>query len=316
MRIVVTGGTGFIGRPLVARLVQLGFDCTVLTRDIARASGLGLPPQARLATFEALPPADAVIHLAGENIAGWWTTRKRAAILRSRVELTHWLVRQLEVTRVRPHTLLSASAIGLYGHRPGEVLDETSELAPDAGFRAEVCRAWEAAANVADGLGVRVINLRFGNVLDPTGGLLKALLPVYRWLGGLVLAAPETRLPWVSREDCLDLILFALAHERWYGPLNVTAPEPVSHRDFAQGLCEQLGLPFLGEIPPSLIRGLLGELSTALLEDQTVLPVKALQAGFRFRHPTFAAWLEASFPRVAARGLLAKVSPVCSPAGA
>jgi uncharacterized protein (TIGR01777 family) len=296
MRVVITGGTGFLGRPLAAQLARLGYECTVVTRDPARAAACGLPPEVRIVADGTLPAADAVINLAGESVVGLWTPRKRRAILVSRVEGTRRLVAAMRRAKVRPHTLLSASAVGFYGDRPGEALEETSPGDARGSFRAEVCRQWEDAANEADALGVRVINLRIGNVLDAGGGFLGGVLPVFRALGGLAFGAPEAAIPWISREDCLRLIVFALANERWYGPLNLTAPAPVTHGEFSAGLAGRLHRPFLGAVPSALLRLMLGEFSSALLDDQNVVPAKALAAGFTFRHPAWSDWLDATFP--------------------
>lgn len=303
MRVVVTGGTGFIGRSLVAHLAGLGYECTVLTRNAARAANCGLPRGVRIVKDGPFPAADAVIHLAGESVAALWTPRKRREILASRVEGTRRLVKALRDAKVRPHTLLAASAVGFYGDRPGELLDESSAIDPRGSFRSRVCGEWEAAAAEADLLGMRVVHLRLGNVLDPRGGYLGGLLPIYRWLGGFTLGAPEAKIPWISRTDAVRLIAFALAHERWFGALNLAAPRPVTHREFARGLSQRLGRPFFGAMPPSLVRLALGEFSTALLDDQEVVPAKALQAGFTFEHPTWNEWAAEAFSRGAAAPL-------------
>ncbi|MEA3210581.1 MAG: uncharacterized protein QOE70_3638 [Chthoniobacter sp.] len=296
MRVVITGGTGFLGRPLVEHLVGLGYECTVLTRDVSRASQLGLPVTVKLAPNDALPPADAVIHLAGESIVGRWSAQKKEAILASRVEGTRRLVAAIRTARVRPHTLLAASAVGFYGHRPGTALDENAPGDPARSFRAEVCRAWEEAANEADALGVRVVNLRIGNVLHPDGGFLAGLLPIYRGLGGIMLGEPSAVIPWISREDGVRLISYALAHERWYGPLNLVAPESITHGELAKRLSARLGRRFLGKAPARLVRLALGEFASALLDDQRVIPGKASRAGFRFEHRTWPDWLDTAYP--------------------
>lgn len=287
MRVVVTGGTGFLGKPLVEHLVALGYECTVLTRDPVRATSCGLPPTVTFAPLAELPPADAVIHLAGESIVGLWTARKRRAILASRVEGTRRLVAALQSAKNRPHTLLAASAVGFYGDRPGEALDESSACDPRRSFRAEVCRQWEEAANDADRLGIRVVNLRIGNVMDRAGGYLGGLLPIHRALGGFVLGNAGAVIPWISRPDCVRLITFALANERWYGPLNLTHPETLTHWHFANTVAKSLHRPCWGRVPGRLIRPLLGEFASALLDDQRVVPAKTKTAGFTFAHPSW-----------------------------
>ena len=297
MRILVTGGTGFLGHPLTAHLAGLGYECTVLTRDPARAARSGLAPGVKIAPCHGpLPPADAVIHLAGESIVGLWTRRKRHAILASRVEGTRQLVAALHASATRPHTLLSASAVGFYGDRPGETLDETSAPDPAARFRSTVCREWEAAANEAEALGIRVVNLRLGNVLAADGGYLGGLLPIYRALGGIALGNADAKISWIAREDAVRLIAFALAHDRWFGPLNVTAPHAATQREFSTALAAQLHRRVLARLPAPLLRAVLGEFSSALLDDQCVLPAKAMVAGFTFAQPTLADFLRTLHP--------------------
>ncbi len=295
MRVIVTGGTGFLGKPLVEHLIALGYECTVLTRDPLRAAACGFPPTVKYAPLTELPPADAVIHLAGESIVGLWTARKRRAILASRVDGTRRLVAALRSAKNRPHTLLSASAVGFYGDRPGEALDESSRCDPRQSFRAEVCRQWEEAANEADRFGIRVVNLRIGNVMDRAGGYFGGILPIHRALGGLVLGNADAAIPWISRPDCVRLIAFALANERWYGPLNLTHPEMLTHRRFASSVAKSLHQPCWGRVPGRLLRILLGEFASALLDDQHVVPSKARTAGFQFAHPTWDELLHESF---------------------
>ncbi len=295
MRVVLTGATGFIGRPLVAYLMQLGYECIVLTRDVARAATLGLPPAVGLASIDDLPAADVVIHLAGESVAGLWTARKRRAILASRVEGTHRLIAAIRRAKTRPHTLLAASAVGIYGHRPGELLDETASADPRNRFRAEVCGVWEEAANAGDAMGLRVVNLRLGNVFDPAGGYLGGLLPLYRHFGGWMFGDPDAAIPWIARSDAVRLIGFALANERWYGPLNVVAPEAVTHRELATRLGGQFGHPDVRRVPRRLTRAVLGEFASALMDDQRVVPARAQAAGFTFQHRTMESWFDETF---------------------
>jgi uncharacterized protein (TIGR01777 family) len=300
MRIALTGATGFLGRPLVAHLTKLGHECTVLTRDLRLAAALDFPPAVRLASIDEFPAADVVIHLAGESVVGYWTPRKRRAILASRVDGTRRLVAALRRAKTRPHTLLAASAVGIYGHRPGELLDETAPLDPHHRFRAEVCRAWEDEANAADRLGLRVVNLRLGNIFDPGGGYLGGLIPIYRLLGGWMFGNPDAAIPWIALRDAVRLIDFALANERWYGPLNIVAPQAVTHREMAEGMGARSGGRRARKVPGFLTRAFLGEFASALVDDQRVQPAKAIAAGFKFDHPTMASWLEEAMPLAAA----------------
>lgn len=294
MKVALTGATGFIGQPLVAHLHALGHECTVLSRDPARARAL-FSTAVAFAPLDQLPTCDAVIHLAGESVVGLWTPWKRRAILRSRVDGTRRLVRRFRELRSPPRILLSASAIGIYGHRPGEELTEAAAPDPRDRFRAQVCRAWETAAREAEAHGVRVTTLRLGNVMDPGGGFLGGLLPVYRRLGGFVFGAPDSEVAWISLIDAVRLIGFVLENDALRGPLNVVAPAPVSRRSLAHTLASRLGVKVRGRIPEAAMRVLLGEFSAALLDDQHVIPQRANEAGFHFTHPAWRSWLDATF---------------------
>lgn len=294
MKVAVTGATGFLGRPLVAHLCALGHECVVLSRDPERARRV-FPARVAVAPLDPLPPCEAVIHLAGESVVGLWTPWKRRAILESRVAGTRRLVASMRDLAELPRILLSASAVGIYGHRPGEDLAESSPPDPRDRFRAQVCRAWEAAACEAHDLGLRVVSLRLGNVMDPGGGFLGGLLPLYRRGACFVLGDPAAHLSWISLGDVVRLIGFALEKEAIRGPLNVVSPAAVSQRALAQTLAARLGKKVWGNLPAPALRGLLGEFSAALLDDQNVTPERALAAGFHFTHPAWRSCLDAMF---------------------
>jgi uncharacterized protein (TIGR01777 family) len=226
---------------------------------------------------------DALVHLGGESVAGLWTARKRRAILESRVEGTRRLVERLRDLPGRPRVFVCASATGFYGHRPGEVLDETS--APGSGFRSEVCRAWEAEALRAEALGVRAVLLRFGTVLDPSGGYLGGLIPFWRHGLCFVVGRPQDRISWVSREDAVRLIELSIADETLRGPLNAVAPRAATQADFARAAARAAGRHVLGRLPRRVLRLALGEFARAFTDSQDVLPRKAQARGFTFRHP-------------------------------
>lgn len=291
MKVAITGGTGFIGRALVAHLAAIGHECTVLTRHPQRAT---LPPGIAVRPVGALPECDAVIHLAGESVVGWWTPWKRRAILRSRIDGTRRLVEAMRALRTPPRVLLSASAVGYYGHRPGEFLDENSPPDPRARFRSQVCQAWEAEALRAEEMGVRVGLLRIGDVMALGGGFLGGLLPAYRAGGCRILGEPDSALPWIALDDAVRLIAFALESEL-RGPLNVVAPHAITQRTLATTLARRLGRCVRGRIPAGLLRCGLGEFSSALLDDQRVVPQRALDAGFHYTHPAWRSCLDALF---------------------
>jgi uncharacterized protein len=276
MKIAITGASGFLGRPLLEHLSAIGHECIALNRN-----------------RDQTPEVDAVIHLAGENPAGLWTPWKRRAIRDSRVNGTRTLVAALR--EAPPRVLLCASAVGIYGHRPGESLDESSPPDPRMRFRAQVCMAWEQAAEEASALGIRVVRLRMGNVMDPSGGFLGKLLPLYRAGGCFVLGDAGASIAWISLLDAVRLIAFAVEDEALRGPLDVVAPHCITQHTLAKTLAPRIGARVRGRIPAGLLRCVLGEFASALIDDQNVLPTKALDARFKFAHPAWRSWLESIY---------------------
>jgi uncharacterized protein (TIGR01777 family) len=295
MKIAITGATGFLGRPLIAHLCALGHECTALTRDPVCACHAGFPASVAICDIANLPETDAVIHLAGENPAALWTPWKRRAIFASRVLGTQRLVAAMRDLPCPPRVFLCASAVGYYGHRPGEKLDEKSPLDPRRRFRAQVCLAWEEAARQAAAFGARVVMLRLANVMDRSGGLLGTLLPVYRHGGCFILGAADASHAWISLTDAVNLITFAVENDALRGPLNVVAPHAITQRILTTTLARRLGLRVRGRIPVPLLRCALGELSSALIDDQNVTPTQALDSGFQFTQPAWRSCLDAMF---------------------
>lgn len=291
MQITVTGGTGFIGRALVERL--LGDGHTV--RITARRRPPTLDPRVMFWTWdvlttdppaEALEAADAVIHLAGEPIAQRWTPLAKARIRGSRWEGTRRLVNTIARFQAAPRTLVCASAIGIYGDRGEQWLTETSP--PGTGFLAEVVEGWEREARAAEQLGTRVVLLRTGMVLGRGGGVLARLVPVFRrGLGGR-LGSGRQFTSWIHIEDLIELIVFALGEDKVSGPLNAVAPSPVTNREFTSALARALRRPALFRVPAFILRMALGEMASVLLDSQRVRPEAALRAGFCFRWPQLA----------------------------
>jgi uncharacterized protein (TIGR01777 family) len=306
MKIAITGATGFLGRALLAHLSTLGHDCLGLTRDPARARVSDPTGTIEYRHLDDLPAVDAVIHLAGENPAGLWTPWKRRAIFESRVIGTRTLVSALR--HRPPAVLLSASAIGIYGDRPGETLDESAVPDPQRRFRARVCLAWEHEAAAAWELGTRVVHLRIGNVMDPSGGYLGHMRPLHRVGAGFVFGNAEASVPWISLLDAVRLIAFALENETLRGPLNVVSPHPVTQRALATGLAQRVGQPIRGRLPAPLLRCVLGELASALVDDQFVIPAKATAAGFRFAHPAWRGAVDAIFEETEASATTSPLS--------
>lgn len=277
MKVAVTGGTGFVGEPLVDRLVNLGHDVRVLTRsrDLAASRSLPWPPR----TFDG---AEAVVHLAGEPIGARWTHARKERVLRSRVEGTHAVV-ELARREGTVRTLVSASAIGFYGSRGDAPLRESEPSG--SGFQAEVCRAWEEEARAFEGPGRRVVIVRIGLVLHPAGGALAQMLPAFRLGLGGRLGSGLQYVSWIYRDDLVALLERAVEDETLRGPLNAAAPGSVTQGEFARELGRALGRPAVLPMPAWALRLLLGEMADLVLDSQRVVPEKALQAGFRFRFP-------------------------------
>lgn len=291
---VVTGATGMVGRRLVAAL----HAPRVLSRSLDRAARLlpgaqpfewaGRGPAPR----EAFAGADVVFHLAGEPIAsGKWTAERKARIRDSRVLGTRGLVAGLAELERPPRVLVSASAIGFYGDRGDQELDETSEAGD--GFLAEVCRDWEREARVAEKLGVRVVMARLGLVLAPEGGALARMLPPFRLGVGGKLGNGRQWMSWIHLDDVVALLLLAARQERIAGAFNVTAPAPRTNAGFTRELARACSRPALFAVPQFGLKLAFGELSDALLHSQRVLPRVAERHGYEFAYPDLFAALEA-----------------------
>jgi uncharacterized protein (TIGR01777 family) len=295
LRVTVTGATGLIGTALVAALRDRGAQVTILSRDPERAQArLGCSGQPALeairwepisepAPAEALTGRDAVVHLTGENLAQRWTATAKRAIRESRVSGTRNLIEGLARAEERPRTLVSGSAIGYYGPHGEEPLDE--DALPGTGFLAGVCVAWEREAEHASELGMRVVQLRTGVVLDRGGGALASMLTPFRLGVGGPVAGGRQYISWIHTEDLVGLALAAVEDERFHGPINATAPEPVSNRDFSHALGKVLRRPSFLPMPGLAMRMLFGEMSLVITTGARVLPAKPLVLGYRFRHP-------------------------------
>lgn len=232
-----------------------------------------------------LAGSDAVVHLAGENIAQRWNAAAKRAIRGSRVEGTRNLVRGIAALAPaeRPRVLVSGSAIGYYGARGDEPIDE--DAAPGGGFLAQTCVAWEAEADAAAAFGVRVVKLRSGVVLDPAGGALAKMLPPFKLgLGGPV-AGGRQYVSWVHPDDLTGIVLAALGDERWHGAVNATAPEPARNSELSRALGRALRRPVLLPVPELALRALYGEMSEVVTAGARVLPTRTLVNGYRFRYP-------------------------------
>ncbi len=290
MRVTVTGATGLIGARLVAELTARGDEVTVLSRDPARArAALGVDaaawdPTTGPAPATALEGRDGVVHLAGENIAQRWSDESKRRIRASRVIGTGNLVAGLRAADPRPGVLVCASGISWYGPRGDEVVDESVPATHDD-FLTELAVAWEAAADEAAELGLRVVKVRTGVALDGSGGALgKMLLPFRLGVGGPV-AGGRQYMSWIHVDDVVGIYVAALDDARWSGPVNATAPEPVTNREFSRALGRALHRPAIAPVPGLAIKALYGEMGQIVTTGQRAVPARATELGYAFRHP-------------------------------
>ncbi|MFQ5635248.1 MAG: TIGR01777 family oxidoreductase [Gammaproteobacteria bacterium] len=287
-RLLVTGGTGFIGTALCRYLLDQGYRLTVLTRDTGQAGLLdhmAIRYVSDLREITADDTIDSIVNLAGQSLnSGRWNAQRKQQFIDSRVDTTNtviqWAARQKEIPRV----LISGSAIGWYGHRDATALTESDP--PGDGFAHELCERWERAADAATALGMRIVFLRIGLVLERDGGPLPELLPAFRLGAGGPMGSGRQYWSWIHRNDLVRLIEFALNYPGLNGPVNATAPEPVPQREFARTLGRTLRRPSFVPLPAFVARLLLGEFAEELLlNGQNVVPEKAVYHGFEFDFP-------------------------------
>jgi hypothetical protein len=293
MRVLVTGGSGLIGRAVAADLAARGHEVVVLSRDPSRVSGL--PPGVRAERWDGrsgegwsaqIDGTTAIVHLAGEGIAGGrWTAERKRRLRASRVDSGAAVLDAIRAAKEPPFALLQASAVGYYGDAGDEVV--TEERGPGEGFLAATCVAWEASTAPLDticGKGVRRVLLRTGIVLSRDGGALPRMALPFRLMVGGPLGSGRQWLPWIHIADQVAAIRFLLEHSESRGPFNLTAPNPVTNRDFSRALARALHRPSLMLPAPTLVlRAVLGELSAALLEGQRALPTRLQELGFVFQ---------------------------------
>jgi uncharacterized protein (TIGR01777 family) len=300
MKLVIAGGTGFIGSALCARLRERGDSLTLLSRSprppgLADASWVQWDPASPKNLKEVVEGSDGVVNLAGEPIAARrWTPAQKERIRQSRLLSTRALVGAIAEAEAKPKFLINASAVGYYGARGDELIRE--EAPPGSDFLSRVCVEWEREAKGAEEHGVRVVCLRTGIVLGRGGGALAKMVPPFRFFVGGPLGNGRQWVPWIHIEDEVGLILFLMERPEASGAFNGTAPNPVTMRDFARALGKALNRPAWAPVPAFALKLLLGEMAEMLLSGQRAVPARAQALGYTFRYPTIDEALRACLP--------------------
>lgn len=296
MRVVVAGATGFIGVRLVEQLHSLGHAAIVLARDPQKATRqfsktnfsnvevVGYTPTVAGEWGKIFSNCDAVVNLAGTPIFGQsWSKARKQEILQSRQLTTRQIVEAIKFASPKPQVLVNASAVGFYGTDLTKEFDENSLGGND--FLSGICKAWEAEADEASAVGVRVVKMRNGLVFGP-GGFLGQILPIFKLGAGGKIGSGKQWLSWIHRDDLVNLIIFALTNTQIVGVVNGTAPNPVTNEEFTKVLAKAVNRPALLPVPALALQTLLGEASILALEGQKVLPKKAEMSQFQFEYPT------------------------------
>jgi uncharacterized protein (TIGR01777 family) len=304
MKVVLAGGTGFIGSALIEALLERGDKVILLTRNLHAAQlRWGAKVDARLWNARdpgpwimAVNGADALINLAGESVAGArWTPERKLALIKSRIDSTRDVVAAISAASERPVVLVNASAVGYYGEEPE---GECAEDAPQGSdFLAALCGQWEREARAAEKLEVRVVMARFGVVLGKEGGALARMLPPFRLGLGGPLGSGRQPFPWIHIDDAVGAILYAVDDAKLAGPMNVAAPGAKTNAEFTQALGRALHRPAFLPAPAFALRLALGEMSSLLLKGQRATPKKLLERGYKFRHPALDGALSSLFAK-------------------
>jgi uncharacterized protein (TIGR01777 family) len=299
--VIISGGTGFIGRSLTASLAQAGYEVAVLTRNPDKASALfgglskavGWDGRSSAGWLELASGARAIINLAGENIGvGRWTPKRKQAIVRSRLDAGQAVVEAVRKAPVKPKVLIQASAVGYYGSRADEELEESAPAG--RGFLAGLVQEWEDSTAEAEILGVRRVVIRSGLVLDASGGVLPRFLRPFRAFAGGPLGSGRQWLSWIHRRDEIEAIRFLLERNDLAGVFNLAAPQPLTMKEFVRTLGRVMRRPAVFRVPGVLLRLFFGEMAKeTLLAGQRVMPRALLKAGFDFCYPELESALRA-----------------------
>jgi uncharacterized protein (TIGR01777 family) len=288
MDILITGGTGAIGRVLCQALRAKGHVLTVLSRKPATVQLICGEGVKAIATLAGLPDSahfDAVVNLAGEPVIGpYWTEKRKQTLWHSRVTVTQQLVDFIARAEHKPAVLINTSAVGYYGDGGDRILDETAE--GSGGFAHTLCAGWEQVAHRAGDSGVRVCVVRFGLVLMSHGGMLKSMLPSFKLGLGARLGDGKQWMPWIHCQDLVAMLEFLLDHPELSGVFNGVSPNPVTNREFTAALARHLHRPACLFVPAFMLRLAAGEMGGLLLEGQRAVPKRLLEAGFQFPHGT------------------------------
>ena len=288
MKVTVSGATGRVGRHLVAALKERGDDVVALSRDAGKAGEqLGVEAYAwdlknEAVPKEALAGRDAVVHLAGEDVGQRWNKEVKAEILDSREKGTRNMVHSIFETKPRPRAFICASASGYYGARGSEPVDEHEP--PGTDWLAEVTARWERQAETAK-VGIRLVIVRTGIVLDADGGALAKMLPFFKAGVGGPIGSGKQYMPWIHLDDLVGIYLAAIDHDRFNGAINASAPEPVTNKQFAKALGHALNRPAVAPVPGFTIKLMYGEMSQIVLKGVRMVPGRAAELGYEFRHP-------------------------------
>ncbi|KJZ07602.1 NAD-dependent dehydratase [Halomonas sp. S2151] len=294
MRVLITGGSGFVGQRLCRRLVDAGHRVQVVSRSPAQAAKVlpeGADVRVSALDFVDAPPG-VLVNLAGEPIADKrWSDTQKERLIDSRINATRELVmlcEQLSQTAKAPRVLVSGSAMGFYGDQGGgeDAPTVTEQTAPHDEFAHRLCKRWEQAAAGVKDFGVRLAILRTGLVLDEGGGMLKKLLPPFKLGLGGRLGKGDQYMPWIHREDLVEMILWLIEKEHLSGPFNGSAPEPVTNREFTEAIGRHLKRPTPFPVPAMVLETAFGEMSRLLLTGARMVPQRFEEEGFSFRYPT------------------------------